>query len=229
MLALHRQEVRREPLLHGSGQHRHPILLSFATPDHDLVPIEVEVLDAEVDTLLKSDARAVQQRHDEPHRAVNLLDQLADFFSTEHDRQLVRHPCPRHMLDRPDVKAEYRFVQKQHRAQRLILRRRADLFVDGEPREKRDKLGRAHRRRVLLLMKEDVPPNPVDVRLLGPATVVPQTYSSSHAIEELRRRPTFWKVRASHRWEAISHTRPASSVANTVPLVMTTRFARTPD
>jgi hypothetical protein len=51
--------MRHEPLLHGSGQHRHPILLSFATPDHDLVAIEVEVLDAEPDTLLKPEARAV--------------------------------------------------------------------------------------------------------------------------------------------------------------------------
>jgi hypothetical protein len=44
---LHRQQMRREPLLHASGQHRHPILLSFTTPDHDLVALEVEVLDAE--------------------------------------------------------------------------------------------------------------------------------------------------------------------------------------
>jgi len=40
MLPLHRQEMRREPLLDGNGQHRHPILLSFATPDHDLVAID---------------------------------------------------------------------------------------------------------------------------------------------------------------------------------------------
>ncbi len=153
-------------------------------------------------------------------RAVNKLHELADFFSTEHDRQLVRHPCSRHMLDRSDVEAEYLFVQKQHRAQRLILRRRADLFVDGEPREKRDKLGCAHCRRVLFLMKEDVSPNPVDVRLLGPAAVVPQAHSGSHAVEELRRRPAFRKVRARHREEVISHTPAASSAANTVPLVM---------
>ena len=61
-------------------------------------------------------------------------------------------------------------------------------------------------------MKEDVPANPVDVRLLGPATVVPHTHRRSHAIEELRRRPTFWNVHGGHRWEA---------TANTVPLVMT--------
>src|SRR5262245_16668296 len=139
--------------------------------------------------------------------------ELAEFFSTEHDRQLVRHPCSRHMLDRSDVEAEYLFVQKQHRAQRLILRRRADLFVDGEPREKRDKLGCAHCRRVLFLMKENVSPNPVDVRLLGPAAVVPQAHSGAHAVEELRRRPAFRKRRARHREEGISPTTAASSAA----------------
>ena len=86
MLALHRHQVRREPLLHTSRQHRHPILLSFATPDRDLVAIEVEVLDAEFQALLEANARAVQHRHNEPHRAVNLLQELAEFFSTEHDR-----------------------------------------------------------------------------------------------------------------------------------------------
>jgi hypothetical protein len=68
------------------------------------------------------DARAVQHGHDEPHRAVNMLQELPDFFSTQHDWQLVRHPCSRHMLDWPDVEDKYLFVQKQHRAQRLILR-----------------------------------------------------------------------------------------------------------
>lgn len=38
--------MRREPLLHTTGQHRYAILLSFAAPDHDLVAIEIEVLDA---------------------------------------------------------------------------------------------------------------------------------------------------------------------------------------
>jgi hypothetical protein len=93
-------------------------------------------------------------------------------------------------LDRSDVEAEYLCVQERHRAQRLILRRRTDLFVDGEPGEKRDKLGCAHGRRVLFLMKENVSPNPVDVRLLRPAAVVPQAHSGAHAVEELRRRPT---------------------------------------
>ena len=54
--------------------------------------------DAELQALLESDARAVQERHDQPHRAVNLPHELGEFFPTEHDRQLVRHPCPRHML-----------------------------------------------------------------------------------------------------------------------------------
>ena len=191
-----------------------------------LVAVEVEVLHAKSDTLLEPEARAVQQRHDEPHHAVDMFDKPADFFSTEHDRQLVGHSCSGHMLDRPDIEAEYLTVQKHQRAQRLVLGGCADPSGDGEPREKCHNLGRAHRRRVLLLMKDDVPPNPGDVRLLGSATVVPQTHSGSHAIEELRRRSTFWRANASQR-RAISHKRVATP-ANTVPRVMTTRAAQKP-
>jgi len=77
VLTLHCQEMSRETLLHGCGKHRHPILPSFATPNHDLVAIEVEIFDAELDTLLEPEARAVQQRHDEPHHAVNVCDEPA--------------------------------------------------------------------------------------------------------------------------------------------------------
>ena len=151
------------------------------------------------------------------NRAVNLFQESGEFFPTQHDRHLVRHPRPRHLLDWPDVELEYLLVQKQHRAQRLVLRRRADFLVNGEPREKRHKLRCTHGGRVLLSMKEDVPSNPGDVGLFGTPTVVPQTNRGAHAVEELRRRHSLWRVLALDLWEAFSHTLVVASVANTVP------------
>jgi hypothetical protein len=46
MLAPHVDEVRRQPRLYASGEHRSTILLAVATSDHDLVAVEIEVLDA---------------------------------------------------------------------------------------------------------------------------------------------------------------------------------------
>jgi hypothetical protein len=83
MRALHRQEMRHEPLLHGSGQHRHPILRSFATPDHDLVAIEVEACLVRLDSVVvdppgsSSRQTAVLRGHRTPRASLKWHDGIA--------------------------------------------------------------------------------------------------------------------------------------------------------
>jgi hypothetical protein len=67
-------------------------------------------------TLLEPEARPVQQRHDQPHHTLHVLHELPDFFSTEYDGQLVRHPCPWRVLDRAEIKAQHLAVQEHQRA-----------------------------------------------------------------------------------------------------------------
>src|SRR2546425_7868492 len=44
------------------SQHRPPILLALAAPDHDLIEIEVDVLHAKLEAFLQAKPGAVQQR-----------------------------------------------------------------------------------------------------------------------------------------------------------------------
>lgn len=105
------------------------------TPAGSIVTRSFCPLPRRTTTWLRSKSRSLTRsaRHSSSRTPVPYSMEQADFFSTEHDRQLVRHACPRHMLDRPDVGAEDLSIEEQHRAQRLVLRRRADLFVDCQP------------------------------------------------------------------------------------------------
>jgi hypothetical protein len=56
--------------------------------------------------------------------------------------------------------------------------------VNGERRQERGDLGGAHLGRVALAVKEDVPLDPVDVRLLGSTAVVAGADGLAHAVEK---------------------------------------------
>jgi hypothetical protein len=55
-------------------------------------------------------------------------------------------------------------VEEKKRAERLVLRGRGDLPVNGERRQERGDFGAAHLGRIALAVEEDVPLDPVHVR-----------------------------------------------------------------
>jgi len=67
--------------------------------------------------------------------------------------------------------AQHRVIKKQQRAEGLVLGGGRDFVVDGERRQERGDLGGAHLSRVALAVEEDVPLDPMDVRLLGATAV----------------------------------------------------------
>ena len=127
---------------------------------------------------------AVEQRADQPVRAVETSEHVRDFLSREHDRQARRglrrlDAFQPGQLDREDFP-----VQEQQRAARLILRRRGDMARDREIGEKRLDFRRAHRRRMALAVKMDVASNPVDIRLLGADAVMLQPDPMANLVEQ---------------------------------------------
>jgi hypothetical protein len=58
-----------------------------------------------------------------PHRPLDAFEDLAEFFSAEDDRNPMRHFGPRHVVDRANLNPKHVTIEKQHGAQRLILRR----------------------------------------------------------------------------------------------------------
>ena len=76
-------------------------------------------------------------------------------------------------------------IKKQDRAQRLILCRGAHLLMDCEPRQERRDLCCRDRGWVSLVVKEDEPPDPTDVRLLGSPAVVTRANRLADPFEQL--------------------------------------------
>ena len=61
------------------------------------------------------------------------------------------------------------------------------FFGHGEMTQEGVHFVRAHRRRVLLAMKKDVPPDPHYVRFLGTRAVMADSNGSSYTIQKFRR------------------------------------------
>jgi len=72
-------------------------------------------------------------------------------------------------------------------------RGRTDVSLDCEPGQKRRDVGGARLGRMGLFVEDDVTTNPVDIRSLRPAAVMPRPYEVPHPIEELGARACFWQ------------------------------------
>jgi hypothetical protein len=66
MSPLNEGKVRGQLSSNRDRQHRHTILRAFALSDHDLLPVEVDVLDAKLQAVGQPQPRSVEQRDDEP-------------------------------------------------------------------------------------------------------------------------------------------------------------------
>ena len=165
-------EVRGQRGLDRGRQHRHPILVALAVADDDLVRREVDVLHAQATAFQQAQPRAVQQERHEPWHAVEPLEDGADLVPRQHDGQMQGPLGADDVVEPRKLDAEHLAVEKEQGAQGLVLGGGRDLVVNGERGQEGGDLGCAHLGRVALAVEEDVPPDPVDVRLLGAAAVV---------------------------------------------------------
>ena len=170
--------------LDGGWEYRQAILPPLAVTDHELVHREIDVLDSQPTALQQAQARTVQQNRHEPRDAVEALKDGANLMAGEHDRQVLGPLGSDHVLEPRELDTEHLAVEEQERAQRLILCRGGNLLPNREGREELGDLGGAHLHRMAFAVEEDVPLNPVDVRLLGAAAVVAGADRLSDTVEE---------------------------------------------
>ena len=86
-------------------QHHPPVLLALAAANGDLAAIEIDVLHAQLETLLQAEPRAVQERRDQPRRAAELLEHLANFRDGEDDRHSCGALRLAHVANRTEIPA----------------------------------------------------------------------------------------------------------------------------
>lgn len=128
----------------------------------------------------------VQQAADPEVNAAEPSQHTPHLRASQHDRQSVRRLRRRDPGKPRKLDAEHVPVQEQERALRLVLRRRRDVAVHCELRQKGLHFLRGELRWMALAVKPDEASNPIDIRLLGAEAVMPDTDDVSDAIEQTR-------------------------------------------
>ena len=94
------------------------------------------------------------------------------FAGRQHNGQLGRARDALNVVDEVQSSLEHLLVEKQHRAESLILRGSGNVLIDGQMSEKLGDLAFAHFGWVAFAMEKDVAPNPIHVSLLGADRIV---------------------------------------------------------
>jgi hypothetical protein len=115
---------------------RRAVLLALPASNHNLASLEIDVFDVKLEAFLKSQSSAVQESDDDPAGTIELFHDARDFVMAQHDRHTNRHAGAGHVFDAADLRVQHVTVQEQDRAERLTLRRSADVTGGGEPRQK---------------------------------------------------------------------------------------------
>ena len=89
-----------------------------------------------------------------------------------------------------DLAVQHVAVEEEERAERLGLRRGADVLGDRQVRDEGVDLGLRHVRRVTEPVEADVPPHPEAVVLLGAAAVVARPQGALQLVDEFGHRPS---------------------------------------
>ena len=168
-------------------QHRHPILRPLAVPDQDFSPVEIHILHPQPHAFHEAHSRPIQKPR---HQSISAMHpgQCGRHLGTTQDHRQTRRTLGAHHLIHPRQFDIQDFpIQKQERRKRLILRRRRDLAVDRQIRQKRRHLHRPHLARMAFAMKQHKTPNPLDILRLGSYAVMPQTNLLTQLIEQFQR------------------------------------------
>ena len=83
--------------------------------------VKIDVLHSKVQAFLQPQPGPVQERHDNPHCSLHVVEDLAHFLEAEDHRDSMRHFGPRHLFDRLNRDAKHLLVQKQQGTKCLIL------------------------------------------------------------------------------------------------------------
>jgi hypothetical protein len=145
----------KQLLPHRHRQHRHPILRTLALPNSDLQPLEIDVLDPELQRLAQPKARPVQKPRDKPDLTGKLAQHERDFSARENDRQPRRTARPNHGWNVPNPDVEHRPVQKQQSTERLVLRRRTHMTPDRQMAQEMADFASARFSRMRLPLEKD--------------------------------------------------------------------------
>jgi len=126
------RELAAQIGLEHRRQHGDAILVTLATAHDDLVRREVHVLDAEAAAFEHAQTGAVEQARHQAGSTVEPLEHGAYLVTCEDDRQPLGAMGAHDAVQPGKVDREHVPIEKEERAQRLVLGGRRRAAVDGQ-------------------------------------------------------------------------------------------------
>jgi hypothetical protein len=116
--------------------------------------------------------RAIQQQRHQARHAVEAAEHSTHLVAREDNRQTFGTFGANHTVNLARLDFEHTPIKKEQCGEGLVLRRRRNVPVNGQMRQKAVDLGCAHLQRVTFVVEEDEALDPIDVGVLGADAVV---------------------------------------------------------
>jgi hypothetical protein len=173
--------------LQARRKHHDAILAALPMTHDDRLVGKVDVLDAELQSLVDPHAGPVEQASEQAVLAVQPGHDSGDLVQTQYNGQASLNPWTPDVLQPQQVETQNLAVQEQQRGQSLFVRRRRDLTCVGQPRQKRLDLLCPEIARVAQFVESDEQANPVDVDVFGSWAVVQISDALPDLVKQLHR------------------------------------------
>ncbi len=180
----HTRQMRGQRLDQGCRQHRYAIARPFAVAHRDFATLEIDILDAQEQSLKQAHARAVEQTGDQPARAFELREQRANLILGEHYRNVLGPLCAHQTIQPGQSDLQDLAVKKQQCGQGLVLRRSGHARVGRKVRQESLNLATTHFAQMLLAMEQNEPTYPLQVAVFRPHAVVLYAQAVAYLIEQ---------------------------------------------
>jgi hypothetical protein len=182
----HPLNLTPQRLHHWPRQHGNPILAAFAIAHQNLSPVELDVMHPQAQTFKQPQSGAVEQACHQPLLAGETFEQPHCFICGENHRQTTRLFRPRDTVEPEQFPVQHHPIEKKQRTERLILRGRGHIPVNGKMRKKCLDFPLAHLIRMAFVVKQNKPTHPVDISLFSANTVSLGPNSRPYTVEQTR-------------------------------------------
>ena len=173
----------------GAGrEERGPVVVAFATTDHNLAAIDVDILHTEGERLHEAEATAVEKLANQAKGRSEVVEERHGVTAGEDRRDVVRATRALEAVERRHGQLEDAAIEEDDGAECLVHGGGGDVTLDREVVEKRDDLRSPHLTRVTAAVEANEGADPVEIGFLGARGVVEATEGAVYGFNQGHRR-----------------------------------------
>jgi len=157
------------------------------TVSHDDLPVrEVQILHPQRQAFLQPQSTTVKDVGDQPVLPFKVGEDGPDLNLRQHHGQVTRRLGADHAVEPGQFQLQNLLIEEQQGGERLVLRCRRNVAVDGQVGKEGLDIAGAHVEGVTLAIEQDKSANPVQILLFGPVAVEQRSEPIADLIQQAR-------------------------------------------